>query len=94
MGILGIRLRQCSGPASARRNHNFNNFLAFAKAAFDANFGAILAEKFLVQFHCEILGDLIAILSGGESRVTCGAIIIKHVQRSLPMRGSLKATFM
>ena len=47
MGILGIRLRQCSGPASARRNHDFNNFLAFAKAAFDAKFGAILAEKIL-----------------------------------------------
>ena len=28
--------------------------------------------------QCEILGDLMAILSGGESRVTCGASI-KHV---------------
>ena len=84
MGILGIRLRQYSGPTPARRNHNFNNFLAFAKAAFDAKFGAILAEKILSAIS----------MSGGESRVTCGASIIKHVQRSLPMRGSLKATFM
>ena len=50
------------------------------------NLGQFGRKKFLVQFHCEILGDLIAILSGGENtRVTCGASIIKHVQRSLPM---------
>ena len=52
------------------------------------NLGQFWRTKFLVQFHntfeCEILGDLIAILSGGESRVTCGASI-KHVQRSLSM---------
>ena len=59
------------------------------------NLGQFWRKKFLVQFHntCEILGDLIAILSGGESRVTCGARI-KHVQRSIPLRGSLKVTFM
>ena len=65
VGIVGIRWRQCSGPAPALHNHNLNNFLAFAQAAFDAKFGAIWRKKFLVQFHntCEILGDLIVILS-------------------------------
>ena len=29
------------------------------------NLGQFWRKKFLVQFHCEILGDLIAILSGG-----------------------------
>ena len=38
---------QCSGPAPALQDYNFNNFLAFAQAAFDAKFGAILAEKIL-----------------------------------------------
>ena len=86
-------------------NRNFNNFLAFAQAAFDAKFGAILAEKILsaisqhlsvksVWNHLSVKSSM-AIFSGarGESRVTCGASI-KHAQRSLLMRGSLKATFM
>ena len=51
---------------------------------------AILIFLDKVQFHNTwgILGDLIAILSGGERRVvrvTCGASI-KHIQCSLPIR--------
>ena len=30
------------------------------------NLGQFWRKKFLVQFHCEILSDLIVILSGGE----------------------------